>query len=134
MSPYSPLLIFVWVIIPAVHFATWYFISVSNPAVNSGLCVENQDILASAETVPTQTLLPALPCDNTELEHESTFREADIYEKKQGVLGYRGCHPVVHPEFETPNVQEVLTADFDYYRAARLAPMTELKGRNANSL
>lgn len=45
-----------------------------------------------------------------------------------GIIGYKGCHPVVGPEHESPNIHIISTKKFDGYRSARLAPMVLLKG------
>ena len=93
-------------------------------------------------------------CDYTDLDRNANFEEAVFHQNYGGnrgkrvnhensgnngnegvnggvdrrLIGYKGCHPVVNPEHESPNLEFVWTETFDAYRAARLAPMTELKG------
>jgi hypothetical protein len=121
-------MIILWIVLPVVNFFTWYYVGQSNAPVVGPECDEVYARQRFSRMTSLQTLLPALPCDNTELENESTFTAAGYEDRKRGIMGFRGCHPVIHPDFDTPNIQQVLTADFDHYRAARLAPMIELKG------
>lgn len=129
MASFSPRMIIFWFILPAVNFFTWYYIGHSSAPVFGPDCEEvYAQERSNRATSAVPIMLPALPCDNTDLEIESTFTEAGEEDRKHGVMGYRGCHPVMNPDFEQPNIEEVLTKDFDGYREARLAPMTELKG------
>lgn len=117
---------------PAVNFFTWYYVGQSGAPIVGPECEEVYSIERLSRMTSLQKLLPALPCDNTDLENESTFTEAEYEDKRRGIMGYRGCHPVIHPDFDIPNIQQVLTTDFDSYRAARLAPMIDLKGNFKN--
>jgi hypothetical protein len=121
-------MIILWIVLPAVNFFTWYYVGQSSAPIVGPECDEIYAMQRLSRMTSLQTLLPALPCDNTELENESTFTAAGYEDSKHGIMGYRGCHPIIHPDFEKANVQQVLTADFDSYRSARLAPMIELKG------
>ena len=129
MSPFSPTMIILWIIIPAANFFTWYYIGQNSAQASS--CPTPSSISNSLSTSTggdTLSASVAAFCNNYDIEDEFTFTPAGNYEKSQGILGYRGCHPVMHPDYESPNLLFVETESFDKYRAARLATMTLLKG------
>ena len=129
MSPFSPTMIILWIIIPAANFFTWYYVgqnSLQGSSCPTPISISNS--LSTSTSGDTLSASAAVLCDNYDIEDEFTFTPAGNYEKSRGILGYKGCHPVIHPDHESPNLLLVGTESFDSYRTARLATMTLLKG------
>lgn len=129
MSLFSPQMIILWIILPAVNFFTWYYVAqISSPISSCSKTSIISNSLISFSSGDIESALVPVLCDNYDIEDEFTFTPAGKDEESKGILGYKGCHPVIHPDFESPNLLLVDTESFDSYRSARLATMTLLKG------
>ena len=127
MTYLPPRVLILYILIPAVNLLTWYYVGLSNALYFHPSC----DDIYSRERVmrltERQIQMSARPCDYTDLNVDSSYSEAMEGDRDRGIMGYKGCHPVINPAFESP-IERVKTKDFDEYRSARLAPMITLKG------
>jgi hypothetical protein len=121
---FSSPMIFLWLILPAVNFFTWYYIS-----THGGVEDCTRDATSNSLKSSPLSLLAALPCPANLNESSSSKSSRNrIAQSELGISGHKDCNPIVHPDYREANIQEILTSDFDDYRALRLAPMTMLKG------
>ena len=120
-------MILLWILIPAANFVAWYLIGSNSPPS----CIKNTDSYSDLFSLKMRSLLlpTLLPCEENEYGDHNPIESSDTYFNK-GVSGYNKCSPVIHSDYEMPNIETVSTEEFDSYRSARLAPMTHLKGRN----
>lgn len=127
MTNLSPRIFILYILIPAVNLLTWYYVGLSSVLYIDPSC---DDLYSQERTIRANKMreqMVALPCDYTDWNVNSNYTEAAEADGKKGVMGYKGCHPVMNPDFDS-TIEKVKTTDFDEYRSARLAPMITLKG------
>ena len=127
MTNLSPRIFILYILIPAVNLLTWYYVGLSSVLYIEPSCDDlyNQERAIRANKLREQ--MAALPCDYTDWNVNYTYTEAGEEERKRGVMGYKGCYPIMNPDFDSI-IERVKTRDFDEYRSSRLAPMITLKG------
>ena len=128
MTYLPPRIFILYILIPAVNLLTWYYVGLSNVLYIDPSCDDYYTRERNMRVTKAQIELSALPCDYTDLNVDSTYVEALEEDRIRGILGYKGCHPVINTGLEFP-IERVKTKDFDEYRVARLAPMITLKGK-----
>ena len=127
MTSLPPRVLILYILIPAVNLLTWYYVGLSNVLYVDPSCDDLYNRERMMRLTKARIQMMALPCDYTDLNVDSTYVEAVEGDRNRGIMGYKGCHPVINPGFESA-IEETKTADFDEYRSARLAPMITLKG------